>query len=172
LGDTHPSPAIGGKDPVERIRRLLQQCPDELPPPAPEFPFIDDDDLRLGIEDRIRAAWTDFKAREWMGATVLAGAALEVLLLWKLKQSEVTSTQSSRQGPQRSLDELHLAELIGKAGERKLIDTDAASQARLAKDARNLVHPGRAARSGTECSKATALIALAAVYSVVDAFSV
>jgi hypothetical protein len=115
FGDTLPSPAIGGKDPVERIRRLLQKCPDELPPPAPELPFIDDDDLRSGIEDRIRAAWTDFKAQEWMGATVLAGAALEALLLWKLKQSEVKSDKSSAQRPQLRLDELHLSELIVKA---------------------------------------------------------
>ena len=165
-----PSPAIGGKDPVERIRRLLQKCPDELPPPAPELPLIDDDDLRLGIEDRIRAAWTDFKAQEWMGATVLAGAALEALLLWSLKQSEATSTPSAGQKRKRSFDELHLAELIAEAEERRLISSDTASQARLAKDARNLIHPGHAARSGTECSKATALIAFAAVYRVVDAF--
>jgi hypothetical protein len=172
FGDTLPSPAIGGKDPVERIRRLLQQCPDELPPLAPELPFIDDNDLRLGIEDRIRAAWTDFKAQEWIGSTMLAGTALEALLLWKVKQFDATSPPSAGQKRKRSFDEMYLAELITEAEERALINSDTASQARLAKDARNLVHPGRAARSGTECSKATALIAFAAVYRIVDAFSV
>jgi hypothetical protein len=46
---------------------------DELPPPEPELPLITDLDTRLGIQDRIHAAWTDFDAREWMGATVFAG---------------------------------------------------------------------------------------------------
>jgi hypothetical protein len=85
-GDGRPGRDVGGKDPVERIRRLMKQCHDELPSPEPELPFIADDDIRLGIEDRIRAAWTDFNAREWMGATVFAGAVLEALLLWALKQ--------------------------------------------------------------------------------------
>src|SRR4051812_46375928 len=58
VGDVQRARDVGGKDPVERIRRLLKQCHDELPPPEPELPFIADMDVRLGIEDRIRAAWT------------------------------------------------------------------------------------------------------------------
>jgi hypothetical protein len=45
----------------------MRQCSDELPPPEPELPFIADLDLRLGLQDRLHAAWTDFGAREWMG---------------------------------------------------------------------------------------------------------
>jgi hypothetical protein len=100
VGDMRPARDVGGKDAVERIRRLMKQCHDELPPPEPELPFIADTDVRLGIEDRIRAAWTDFDAREWMGATVFAGAALEALLLWALKQI------SLRKAPKRPLDQL------------------------------------------------------------------
>ena len=58
-----------------------EAVPRRAPSPEPELPFIVDDDIRLCIEDRIQAAWTDFNAREWMGATVFAGAALEALLL-------------------------------------------------------------------------------------------
>src|ERR1700694_3336247 len=72
LGDITPARDVGGKDAVERIRRLMKQCQDELPPAEPELPFISDADIRLGIEDRIQAAWTDFNAREWMGSTVFA----------------------------------------------------------------------------------------------------
>ena len=67
LGDITPARDVGGKDAVERIRRLMKQCQDELPPAQPELPFISDPDIRLGIEDRIQAAWTDFNAREWDG---------------------------------------------------------------------------------------------------------
>jgi hypothetical protein len=161
-GDTRPARDVDGKDAVERIRRLMKQCHDEIPPPEPELPFISDDDIRLGIEDRIRAAWTDFSAREWMGATVFAGAALEALLFWALKQASLTNA------PKRPLDQLHLADLIGLAVSNGIIDTGTEQQAGLAKDARNLVHPGRALRSGDVCNKATALAALAAVYRLME----
>ncbi|MCD9824036.1 hypothetical protein [Bradyrhizobium japonicum] len=162
VGDTRPARDVGGKDAVERIRRLMMRCHDELPPPEPELPFIADIDVRFGIEDRIRAAWTDFKAREWMGATVFAGAALEALLLWALKQVTLTNTSK------RPLDQLHLADLISLATSNGVIDAATEQQASLAKDARNLVHPGRALRSGEACNKATALAALAAVYRLID----
>jgi hypothetical protein len=157
VGDTRPARDVGGKDAVERIRRLMMHCHDELPPPEPELPFIADTDVRLGIEDRIGAAWTDFNAREWMGATVFAGAALEALLLWALKQVTLTNP------PKRPL-----ADLISLATSNGVIDAATEQQAGLAKDARNLVHPGRALRSGEACNKATALAARAAVYRLID----
>jgi hypothetical protein len=162
VGDTRPARDVGGRDAVERIRRLMKQCHDELPPPEPELPFIADSDIRLGIEDRIRAAWTDFNAREWMGATVFAGATLEALLLWALKQVPLATA------PKRPLDELHLADLISLAVSNGVIDAGTEHQAGLAKDARNLIHPGRASRSGEACNKATALAALAAVYRLIE----
>jgi len=97
-----------------------------------------------------------------MGATVFAGAALEALLLWALKQVMLTNM------PKRPLDQLHLADLINLASANGVIDTATEQQAGLAKDARNLVHPGRALRSGEACNKATALAALAAVYRLID----
>ena len=162
LGDIVPARDVGGKDPVERIRRLMKQCHDELPPVEPELPFISDADIRLGIEDRIHAAWTDFNAQEWMGATVFAGAALEALLLWALKRIKLS------EAPKRPLDDLHLADLIRLAAKNRVIDDASERQVGLAKDARNLIHPGRASRSGEACNKTTALTALTAVYRVID----
>jgi hypothetical protein len=132
------------------------------------MPFITDLDIRLGIQDRIHAAWTDFNAREWMGATVFAGVALEALLLWALKHSDAASCGTDKGKRKKSLDEMLLTVLLDEAAKNGLISADSASQARLAKDARNLVHPGKIARSGDSCSKATALTALAGVYRVVD----
>ena len=156
LGDIAPARDVGGKDPVERIRRLMKQCHDELPPAEPELPFISDSDIRLGIEDRIHAAWTDFNAQEWMGATVFASTALEALLLWALKRVKLAET------PKRPLDEQHLADLILLAVKNRVIDEASERQACLAKDARNLIHPGKALRSGEACNKTTALTALTA----------
>ena len=48
-----------------------------------------------------------------------------------------------------------------------IIKQDTAIQAKLAKDFRNLIHPGRAQRTAQACDRATALSALAAVEHVV-----
>jgi hypothetical protein len=153
---------VGGKDPIERMRRLLKQCSDELPPAEPDLPFIKDIDKRLGIQDQIHAAWTDFNAREWIGATVFAGTALEAVLLWALKEAAEGATRK------KSLDALRLEQLINEAVAKGIITSEAGRQAHLARDARNLVHPGKVARSGTSCSKATALAALAGLYRVIE----
>lgn len=88
---------------------------------------------------------------------------LEALLLWALKQVKLAEM------PKRPLDELHLADLISLAEKNGVIDAASERQAGLAKDARNLVHPGKALRSGEACNKTTALTALTAVYRVTDA---
>jgi hypothetical protein len=113
----------------------MKQCHDVLPQSEPELPFILDSDIRLGIEDRIRAAWTDFNAQEWMGATVFAGAALEALLLWALKQVPLPTASK------RPLDQLHLTDLIDLAVSNGVIDAGTEQQASLAKDARNSFIP-------------------------------
>jgi hypothetical protein len=51
-------------------------CPDEPSPAEPVFPFITDEDTRLGVEDRLRAAWIEFKATEWLGATTFAAVVV------------------------------------------------------------------------------------------------
>jgi hypothetical protein len=162
LGDIAPANGVGGKDVIERMRRLLLKCSDQLPPPEPELSFIAEDDMRFGIEDRIRAAWTDFNAREWMGATVLAGHVIEALLLWAVKKKSGVSPFK------KPPDELYLHDLIAEAHKSGLISTECRQLVDLAKDARNLIHPGRATRSGTAFSKATALMALSAVYTITD----
>jgi len=68
----------------------------------------------------------------------------------------------------RPLDQLQLTDLIRLAVSNGVIDSGTEQQASLAKDARNLIHPGRALRSGEACNKATALAALAAVYRLID----
>lgn len=97
-----------------------------------------------------------------MGATILAGHVIEALLLWALK------TKGGVTPFRKSPDELHLHDLIAEAEKRGLITLECKQLADLAKDARNLIHPGKATRSGTACSKATALTALSAVYKIAE----
>jgi hypothetical protein len=150
--------AVNGKDPVERIKRLMLLCHDELPPPEPELPFIDDELRRVGIENQIAAAWASFSSRTWLGATTFAGAAMEAVLLWALQRST----------PDKTFTKTTLSELINAAAATKLISGETATIARAARDARNLIHPGKVAQTGVSCSKASSLTAMAGLYRVID----
>jgi hypothetical protein len=149
--------AVNGKDPVERIKRLMQLCHDELPPPQPELPFIDDEARRAGIENEIAAAWASFHSRTWLGATTFAGAAMEAVLLWALERS----------APEKNFAKTRLVDLINAAADAQLIAPETATIAHAARDARNLVHPGKVAETGVSCSKASSLTALAGLYRVI-----
>jgi len=153
--------SVGGKDPVERIRRILAGCPDEIPPLCPELTFIPDASARTSVQQDIRAAWIDYGAGEWKGATVFAATAVKALLFWQLKG------RPDLQQPER-LDKLHLPECIAEAQRLPIITKATADQALLATDARNLIHAGKVARTGLTCTKATALKALAALEAVMS----
>jgi hypothetical protein len=59
-----------------------------------------------------------------------------------------------------------LGEYINQAERLGVIVKATADQARLATDARNLIHAGKMARTGLTCTKATALTSLAALEAV------
>jgi hypothetical protein len=155
-GGVSPAKAVDGKDPVERIRRILATCPDEVPPPHPQLDFIPEASARASVEEDIRAAWIDFQAGEWKGATVFAANAVETMLFWVLKDRPDLKKAEG-------FDRLHLPQYVEEAGRLGIIGKRAVDQASLAIDGRNLLHAGKVARTGTACSKATALAALAAL---------
>jgi hypothetical protein len=161
-GQGPPVKNASGKDPVERIRRILAVCPDESPPPYPDLGFIPDDAARANVQQDIRAAWIDFRSQEWKGATVFATVALEALLFWALK-----GHADVRQPEQ--LDRQYLKDYINQAEQLCVMTKETADQARLATDARNLIHAGKEARTRRTCTKATALTSLAALEAVLDA---
>ena len=142
----------------------MARCRDETPPPTPELPFIVDPDRRDGIEDQIRAAWANFEGHEWLGATIFGGCALEALLFWGLEHLGGGGARSSK----RQTNEMHLPEMIDDAEASGIIGPETKQLAVLAKESRNLIHPGKVARSGVACSKATALTSLAAVFRVIE----
>jgi hypothetical protein len=62
----------------------------------------------------------------------------------------------------------HLPDYIKVASELKLIGTSTATQAGLLTDFRNLIHPGRVARTAQACNRGTAHAAQAAIAFVVE----
>jgi len=180
-GQQHPRvPSVHGRDPVLVVYEKLKLCPDQLPSPATAtLMFIGDVKLRDTIRLDISAANSDLVNGEWKGATVLAGSATEALLLWAIQEAETRTpdTISSaiaavvpsllERKPNADPERWDFLELIEVARHLMLIKEDTATQSRLCKDFRNLIHPGRAARLAQVCDRGTALSALAAVELVV-----
>ena len=161
--------AAYGAQSLRTVRDLLAKCPDEIPSPGTtELLFIADVDLRDSIRNDISAANRALVDGLWKASTVLAGAAAEALLHWAIteKKSELeieaaraAVIPSAPPDPNRwDLDGyIKVARALG------LIEDDTAKQADLAREFRNLIHPGRATRLGRVCDKGTAHSALAAV---------
>lgn len=168
------------QNPIALIRAALVACPDEAPArETAELGFIGDDGLRQSIRLDISGANRDLSQGEWKGATVLAGSAIEALLLWALEEHEqrtagalAAAVAALRAGggltrqPNQNPESWHLHEYVEVAAHLGIIKPDTATLVRLAKDFRNLIHPGKAIRVGQKCDRATALGALAAVEAV------
>jgi hypothetical protein len=175
---------VNGRDPVVLIREALLQCPDDYPPPSTaDLKFIDDEELRDSIRRDVGAASQALHNGEWKAATVLAGAAIEALLHWKLGRPPLTSADLSKasseavsqgklkQKPRSDLDRWKLEQYIEVASVLNLIKPDTVTAANLARNFRDLIHPGRVARLESECNRATALSALAGLEHVINDLS-
>jgi len=97
---------------------------------------------------------------------MLPAEKIEALLLWKLNQDAPTAQQSAitlglltRPKPLEEWDLHHYIEVAAALG--VIAPSDTAPQLRLAKDFRNLIHPGRAVRLARRCDQPTALAAVA-----------
>jgi hypothetical protein len=171
---------VNGRDPLVLIRQALLECPDEYPPPSTaDLQFIPDQALRDSIRRDVGAANQALHNGEWKAATVLAGAAIEALLHWKLSQAPLTtidltkasaaavSKNTLKKAPPKDMDHWGLRDFIEIAGELKVIKPATVAAATLARDFRNLIHPGAAARRAEVCDRATALSALAGLEHVI-----
>ena len=154
FGYSDLTPDGGGMpSPVRVIQQVLAACPDQSPRrSSAELLFIKDqserDNLLLDLEaTRVALSNDEFKA-----ATVLAGSLVEALLLWAIQSEPSTEIQAAAAAafPSGNLptDPLrwNLNQCAGVALELKVIDSATAQQVRLAKDFRNLIHPGLAIR--------------------------
>jgi hypothetical protein len=164
-----------GRNPVLVIRDLLKQCDDEAPhPETSAIPFVDDPELRQSLRNDLDEAWASMRVQKWKSATVMAGAALEGLLLWAISHARWNAkAQSAAQarGLKHPPERWELQHYIPIAAEIGLIDGELEKQADLCRDFRNLIHPGRAIRLDKQPTKGRALGALSAVESLVERFS-
>lgn len=107
----------------------------------------------------------------------MAGAAAEALLRWaiteKKSKPEVEGARTARiPTAGKDPNTWDLDGYINVAGALALIEDETATQAALAKDFRDSIHPGRSARLAKACDRGTALAALAAMELIVRDLSV
>jgi hypothetical protein len=153
---------------VAVVRDALTKCPDENPSPATaKLAFITDGALRDSIRNDISTATSSLHNGEWKAATVLAGAAAEALLLWKIQSDPKQAYKALTKKPSGQPDDWVLGRFIDVAEQLGFIKAATAVQARLAKDFRNFIHPGKTQRTGQACTLGTAYTALAAVDHIV-----
>jgi hypothetical protein len=165
-------------DAVVGLRRSLVALPDQSVPAATAgLPFVADPALRESLRQDIATANSALHNGEWKAATVLGGAVIEALLLWAIQQEktnkvstvfsrlQAAGTIPAKADPRPDYWALDIIKQV--AGELKLIEDPTIKLVSLAQGFRNLIHPGKAIRTGEACNRGTALTALAAVERVI-----
>jgi len=171
-------PFVTGNNAITTLWLVLTGCPDDAASEStPELRFIENQMLRESIRLDLSASESALNNGEWKAATILAGAVVEALLLWAVDRHPESerglALQNARQhgANMRKVnaatpDEWHLPELIEAGFELGEITTPSAAQARVAKDFRNLIHPGKTMRENVRCDRGTAHAAFAAAQLV------
>jgi hypothetical protein len=184
-GDTYfvgGTPGFGQVNPIILLRQVLLRCADDAPIQSTGgLDFITDKNFRESLRRDVSTAHTAVMNGEWKPATVMAGSVVEALLLWALQnrsQSDIANSVSSLVSTKRipknpGSDLLHwsLQPLIEVGDDLGIIKGVTASQCRIAKDFRNLIHPGKAERLKTRCTRGTALSAVGAMEQVIEDLS-
>jgi hypothetical protein len=164
--------------PVRLIRDAISHCPDETPAPATsELGFVTPLDLRENLRNDIGIINRALSNGEWKAATVLAGSTIEALLLWSLQQRTPVDVTNAITGlriagtltrqPDANMEKWDLHEYTEVAARLAIIQPTTTTEIRLAREFRNLIHPGRAQRLGQKCDRGTALSSVAALDHVV-----
>jgi hypothetical protein len=172
VGDT-------GKSVIKVIYNVLKACQDTFPASsAASLRFITDQKTRDSISREIGSVESAVRNGEWKAATVLAGAAIEALLLWRLSSFSEEETSSAvtrclKEGslghrPKSNKLDWTLPEMIETSAQLSILRSNTVTEARQCKDFRNLIHPGRVLASEAECNRGTAFSAVAALDFVVS----
>jgi hypothetical protein len=101
------------KSPVYLVREALCKCPDQNPSPqTTALTFISDLPLRESIRLDISNAHSALHANDYKTATVIAGSAIEALLLWAIQDKGVTGPIAGMNRRTKGLPEVwHLSDL-------------------------------------------------------------
>ena len=166
------------RNPLFIIRDALVNCPDESPSPSTsELNFISDPDLKMGLRNDIGSVNRAPIKRRMEGRDSSGWRRYRSVAVVALQRRDPTAVATAATGlmssgrfrnqPSQDLERWNLFEFIEVSANLGVIKPDTAIQTTLAREFRNLIHPGRAQRLGQKCDRATALSAVAGVEHVV-----
>jgi len=169
-------------NPITILRNALSKCPDEgILEATVDLPFISDQEFGDNLRIDISSANQAFQNGEWKATTILAGATIEAILLYvmysvqnsdpsKISESinALVSNGTFSRSPGKNLDRWSLHVLTEIATNLGMIREETATQIRIARDFRNLIHPGVSVRKNIVCNRGTALSALAGLEHTIN----
>lgn len=180
-----PSAVFGGLHPIAAVLKVLRTAPDEAPSAAaPDLAFVTDPDHRAALRLDVSTAERAFSNGEFKAATVLAGSVVEALLLSAIQAKPapdvakaVADENAARAGAKRKSlaaagpEHWGLADYIAVGTRLGILDEALQAATDLAREYRNLIHPGLATRTAARCTRGTALQAMAAMNLVIERLS-
>lgn len=167
---------------TEVLRDLLNECPDEVVRAGTrDLPFITDPVLRDHLRVDLSSVNATLADGQYKAATVLGGSVIEALLLWGLSRKtapdrqnfidQACSTGTLKKQPDSDINNWDLHTFIEVSASGNLIRSDTVQIARVAKNFRNLIHPGRERRLNQSCDRGTALAVASAVEHIITDFT-
>lgn len=176
VGPFHP---LANRHPVVVVRDIMRAAPQEpIAVVQPRLAFLNDPELQNSIATDVASAEAAMADGRYKNACVMAGAAVEALLLWAvqrrtsadhqaaLARAQARRTQANRPTiPAIDADPRRwsLEQYIEVARDLPVLSGAAADACMLAKDFRNLIHPGRAERLQQQATRGSAAQGLAAI---------
>jgi hypothetical protein len=153
----------------------------QVPTSTATLLFITDTDLRESIRQDVAFATQALRDGEWKGATVLAGAVVEALLLWAISEhpdvgvkksvSDLKKAGKIKSGLSSDPNDWTLETYKLVAVGLGIIEKETIKLVELTQSFRNLIHPGKAIRTKARCDQSTAHAAVAAVVRLVADFT-
>lgn len=175
---------LGNHHPIHTLRAFLVACPDSAPAPGtPSLAFLADAEFERDLQLDISTSHSAQGNGEFKAACVIAGSVIEALLLWALARRTPADREAARldwagrrqakgqqaPGPLPTEINTWTLEQCIEIGRRALpLPDEAAEAATLARNFRNLIHPGRALRMGQRPSLASASLAVGAMERIVE----
>lgn len=170
-GARNPDRLPGFKEtPIGTIYRILEHCSDTVvPKDIPGLEFIDDNEYRQQLCRDLAEVESSINRGQWKAATVLGGALIEALLLEKLVSEPYTTTPHYKK-KKKDPNDWNLFDCLRIATEvtDPLITKDTYTLAKLAKDYRNFIHPGKAKKEGKNCTAGFAHSVKGALIRVIE----
>lgn len=158
----------GRKNALVEIRRILKNCPERfIPSEIAGLDFVKDAAYRTKLREDLAEFESYLQHGEWKAATVLGGSLLEAVLLATLVGDRARAIKAKlaprEKGEVKDLENWGLHPCLEVTHELEMIEDAAHKIGMCAKDARNLIHPGRAKRLALEFDDGTAYAVKAAL---------